>query len=247
MQVLLSALLQSEDLDSTKIDSNSGSEYHIVFERTVSFGDFSRLQGTSDLWVSGDKVSLMDRRQNVILRADLNKRWEIDPSAKTYEEHSLETTKKAESSIKSISDAGWEYIPVYDWIIRDIGEEKDIGGWKCHHYIFDGDADFSSWMYDLWVTHDAEADLCRNLGTYVARALFTEPELLKLYFGHPQLSLCVIIQMKSAKNLPGSPAMGSETKVTKIEKKPAPPGIFEPPQGFRKTHSDDTTGERGQQ
>jgi len=209
---------------------------NIVLQQTRTYMGNTMPPMTQEIWVSDQAVWMSSGRTAVLLRFDLGKRFYLNPSQKRYYEEPLAETAAAESTASErIQEVGWNYVPEYDWTLRDTGEEKVIDGRTCRRLVLDGDADYAEEIREYWLSRDVPIDMDRYYRLLTKREL--RGQLLALYETTPLLRQGFIVESRTTAENPIAPTMVWTAKVTKLEKADPPAGIYEVPADFQKVDS----------
>jgi len=209
---------------------------NIIFRQTRTYMGNTMPPMTQEIWVGDQAVWMSSGRTTVLLRFDLGKRFYLNPSQKRYYEEPLaETAAAGQTASERIQEAGWSYVPEYDWTLRDTGEEKVIDGRTCRRLVLDGDADYAEEIREYWISRDVPVDMDRYYRLLTKREL--RGQLLALYETTPLLRQGFIVESRTTTENPIAPTMVWTGQVTKLEKADPPAGIYEVPADFQKADS----------
>lgn len=209
---------------------------HIVEESTRTYMGRTIPPMTSEIWVGENKMCYKGRSFNYIYRYDLKKRYTLNLRNKKYLEEPLEEPSQPEEKEKArIQTLGFDYSPVYDWIVKKTDEEKIIDGYNCRLFILEGDADYAEEKRELWITQDVPVDLDRYYEFVVKPGL--NEEWIRIYEKNPELKHSVTLESQTITEHPIAPTMTWKSKITKIESVEPPEGLYELPEGFQKVET----------
>ena len=135
-----------------------------------------------------------------------------------------ETAAAGQTASERIQEAGWSYVPEYDWTLRDTGEEKVIDGRTCRRLVLDGDADYAEEIREYWISRDVPVDIDRYYRLLTKREL--RGQLLALYETTPLLRQGFIVESRTTTENPIAPTMVWTGQVTKLEKADPPAGTL---------------------
>lgn len=211
---------------------------HIVEERTRTYMGRTIPPMTSEIWIGENKMCYQGRSFNFIYRYDLKKRYSINLRNKKYLEEPLEkSSQTAEKEKTRIQTLGFDYEPVYDWIVTKTNEEKIIDGHKCRLYVLEGDADYAEEERELWIAQDVPIDLDRYFEFVVKPGL--DEEWIKIYEKNPELKHSVTLESQTLTEPPIAPTMTWKSKITTIESAEPAEGLYELPEGFQKVETEE--------
>lgn len=209
---------------------------HIVEESTRTYMGRTTPPMISEIWIGENKMCYKGRSFNFIYRYDLKKRYTLNLRNKKYLEEPLEESSKPDEKEKvRIQTLGFDYMPVYDWVVTKTDEEKTIDGHVCRLYILEGDADYAEEKRELWIAQDVPVDLGRYYEFAVKSGL--DEEWLKIYEKNPELKHSVTLESQTITEHPIAPTMTWKSKITKIESAEPPEGLYELPEGFQKVET----------
>jgi hypothetical protein len=188
-------------------------------------------QGMS--WMANDKMKEDIGDISTIARLDLNKIYYINNKDKTYSEIDLPVDFE-----KILPAEATQYLQMMQVsaTVTDTGETQKIKEWNCKKYLAEISISMMGMTMPMTIEMWTSKDLGIDLDTY--KKFSKETILLNPMFkgvieefqkieGYPVLT-------KTSMNM-----MGSETKsqeqVLSVEKKDAPPGTYDLPQGYTKT------------
>jgi hypothetical protein len=209
---------------------------HIISQqaRTIMSSPLSPM--TQEMWISDQAVWISLGRTTDLFLFDLGKRFYLNPAQKRYYEEPLAGSPGAAKALpERIQEAGYNYVPDYDWTLRDTGEEKVIDGRSCRRLILDGDADYAEEVREYWVSRDVPIDPGRYYRLLTNRDL--RGQLLAIYERTPLLREGFIIESRTTIGNPSAPTIVNASRVGKVEKADPPRGIYEVPSGFEKAAS----------
>ncbi len=209
---------------------------HIVSQQSRTYMGNTTPPMTQEVWVSDQAVWMSSGRTTALLRFDLGKRFYLNAAQKRFYEDDLAgSVAPAETAPERIQEVGWNYVPAYDWTLRDTGEDKVIDGRTCRRLILDGDADYAEEVREYWVSRDVPIDLGRYYRLLAKREL--RGQLLTIYEATPLLREGFVVESRTTTENPIAPTMVWVNKVTKLEKADPPAGIYEVPSDFEKVNS----------
>jgi hypothetical protein len=182
-----------------------------------------------------DKVCIKSSVVMTILRFDLKKRWTVIIPRKKYLEEDLDTfdsQKPEEKKPPRIQEYGFHYEPSYVWTTNITKETETLDGRTCQKIVAQGDAEYTEEIREMWVTKDVPIDIARYYD------LVTKPNLdaqwLKIYEETPELKNGFVVKTNSTSEPAIAPTIVMVTKLVKVEIAPAPPDIYEVPEGMQK-------------
>ncbi|MDH4197852.1 MAG: hypothetical protein OEW05_10620 [Candidatus Aminicenantes bacterium] len=209
---------------------------HIVSQQSRTYMGNTTPPMTQEMWVGDQAVWMFSGRVTALLRFDLGKRFYLNAAQKRYYEEPLtDSVTPAPTAPERIQEVGWNYVPEYDWTLRDTGEEKVIDGRTCRRLILDGDADYAEEVREVWVSRDVPIDLGRYYRLLTEREL--RGQLLAIYETTPLLREGFILESRTTTENPIAPTIVWTSKVMKLEKADPPVGIYELPSDFKKVDS----------
>ncbi len=209
---------------------------HIVEERTRTYMGRTTPPTKTEMWIGENKRCYKSRFSTLIHRYDLKKRYIINLRNKKYMEEPLEeSSKPAEKEKTRIQTLGFNYQPVFDWIVIKTEKEKIVDGLTCRLYILEGDADYAEEKRERWVAQDVPIDLDRYYKLVVEPDL--DEEWLKIYEKNPELKNSITLESRIITENAIAPTMTWNFKITKIESLEPPEGLYEIPEGFQKVET----------
>ena len=209
---------------------------HVVSQQTRTYMGNTMPPMTQEVWISDQAVWMSSGRTTALLRFDIGKLFYLNPGQKRYFEQALAGSEAAASAApERIQEVGWNYVPDYDWTLRDAGEEKIIDGRTCRRVVLDGDADYAEEVREYWISRDVPIDVGRYFRLLMKREL--RGRLLAIYEATPLLREGFILESRTTTENPIAPTMIWMNKVSKLEKAAPPAGTYEVPSGFQKVNS----------
>ena len=207
---------------------------HVVVVRTRS-GMGIRFPGmTTEIWISDSATYVNEGRFVMVERYDLGKRWRIAPQKKLYFEEPLVSSKKKTVEIDtSIQHKGWEYEPVYEWILTEGQQQDVVNGFRCRLVIADGDAEYSTDSLEIWLTDEVPIDIKR----FNERMVSVYLDWKKVGRAGLALKKSFVIKCLDKQLPPIGSEMVSESLIKTVEKGTPPPNIYAIPEGFEKVGS----------
>jgi hypothetical protein len=184
------------------------------------------------IWVGDEAVHISRGRSVVLLRFDLEKRITLNPERELFLAEPLaEAPSAAPEEPERIQEVGWDYVPDYDWTLRDTGEERVVDGRTRRLVVLEGDADYAEEVRELWVSGDVPVDVDRYFRLVASR----EPTggLPALFERTPILRDGFIVESRTTTENPIAPTIILETRVVKMETAEPPPGIYEVPPDYQ--------------
>lgn len=184
------------------------------------------------IWMTKDKMREDTGLNSTIIRLDLNRIFMIDNSAKTYSE--IELPVDLEKALPPEAKQMLQMMQVTA-TVTDTGETQQIRGWNCKKYL--AEITFSMMgmniptKMEMWTTKDVDIDLD------LYKKFSNETLLLNMI---PKESTAEFQKMEGFPVLTktSQTMMGTETKsqeeVISVEKKDAPAGTYDLPQGLTK-------------
>jgi hypothetical protein len=211
---------------------------HIVEESTRTYMGRTTAPMASEIWIGENKMCYLGRSFNFIYRYDLKKKYTVNIRNKKYLEEPLEeSSRPAEKEKTRIQTLGFDYTPVYDWIVTKTNEEKIIDGHECRLYVMEGDADYSEEKRELWIAQDVPIDLDRYFEFVVKPGL--DVGWIKIYEKNPELKRSVTLESETITENPIAPTMTWKSKITRIESAEPAEGLYELPEGFQKVETEE--------
>ena len=209
---------------------------HIVEERTRTYMGRTTPPSATEMWIGENMRCYKGRSFTLIHRYDLKKRFIINHRNKKYMEEPIkESSEPAEKEKARIQTLGFDYQPVFDWVVSKTDKEKIIDGIPCRLYIFEGDADYAEEKRELWIAQDVSIDLDRYYRLIVEPDL--DEEWSKVYEKNPELKHSIALESQIFTENAIAPTMTWNIKVTKIESAGPPEGLYELPEGFQKVET----------
>jgi len=209
---------------------------HIVEERTRTYMGRTIPPSATEMWIGENKRCYKGRSFTLIHRYDLKKRYIINLRNKKYMEEPLEeSSKPAEKEKTRIQTLGFDYQPVFDWIVTKTDKDKIIDGLTCRLYILEGDADYAEEKRELWIAQDAPIDLERYYKLIVEPDL--DKEWSKVYEKNPELIHSIALESQIITENAIAPTMTWKIKITNIESVEPPEGVYELPDGFQRVET----------
>lgn len=211
---------------------------HILVEGTRSYMGYTYPKKVSEYWITDNKVYVKTSRFISITRYDLKKKWIILPEQKRYFEESREWPaqpgkNKDTQSKPTIHEAGWDYIPHYDWIMEKTDQKQDINGWACQKIIAEGDADYEEKTIEIWASKDAPI----NIERFNNMTQSADEEWENIFQAYPGLKKLFIVKTKHTIVNDIAPTMYYENTITKAESADPPQNIYELTEGLEKVNS----------
>lgn len=208
---------------------------HIVIEGSRTYmGNVMPVR--TEIWIGDEPVWYSSGRLAIIFRYDLGKRISLNPARKLYFEEPLaETASQEPAEPERIQEAGWNYAPVFEWTLRDTGEEKVIDGLTCRLVILEGDADYSEEVREYWISADAPIDIDRYYRLIASREL--RDGLRALYEKTPLLREGLAMESRTTTENPIAPTIVVASRISKLETAEPPPGIYDVPPDFTKVET----------
>ena len=209
------------------------SDWHVILENHWEFRAMIR-KTQQDCWLADGRSHCVQDGRVRLVRKDLGVVWRLNSKDKTYIEEKIEPPK-AEPAKREVDfhTLGFDYEPSYDWQLKETGEPKQILGFPCRGFQADGDADFAEMTVKFWVCTEpalaisgAENDLV--LGEAGPANAILKEALSK----HPG---SFILLIDSVLEPPIGDTNHRIISVLKLENAEAPAGIYEVPEGFKKS------------
>jgi hypothetical protein len=184
-------------------------------------------------WISKDKMSTSEGDVVTIIRFDINKIYQINHSKKTYSEIDLPVDLE-----KTLPPQGKQMLDMMEASVKvaDTGETLKIKEWDCKKYLVEIDVSMMGMTMpmkmNIWTSQDIDInlDLYKKFNSEITEMNpFVKgfAEEFKKIRGYPILTE---FSMKM---------MGTESKyreeVISVEKKDAPAGTYDLPEGYTKT------------
>jgi hypothetical protein len=209
---------------------------HIVSEQSRTYMGNTMPPVTQEVWLSDQAAWMSSGRTTVLLRFDLGKLFYLNPAQKRFYEQALaDSEAAAQAEPERIQEVGWNYVPEYDWTLRDAAGVRLIDGRACRLLVLDGDADYAEEVREYWISRDVPIDVSRYYRLLTKREL--RGQLLAIYEATPILREGLVLESRTTIERPIAPTMVWTSKVTKVEKAGAPAGTYEVPSGFQKVSS----------
>ncbi|MFQ6070051.1 MAG: DUF4412 domain-containing protein [Candidatus Aminicenantales bacterium] len=218
---------------------NLRSDVHISkIKHTASFSlmNNSTEQGNErgETWISRNKFRLdKGKASSLIIRLDLEKLYLINHKLKTYSE--VDLPLKPDKIFPPPALKLLEEMKVSGEVI-DTGEEKKIRKWKCRKYLIkikaslmDIDIELNQ-QYWVWTKIRGKLNLYQK---FQGEVLLLNP-LLKEFMAKIKKIDGYPILIKSSLKMLGA-EIKSVDEVVSVERKKAPQGIYELPEGYKMT------------
>jgi hypothetical protein len=225
LTLLLSPILAKADIFITKTKHS---------DEVVMMGQVQPAKDEQGIsWMANDRMRDDTGDTSTITRFDLNKIYYINNKDKTYSEIDLPVDF---DKIFPAEAKQWIQMMQVTATVKDTGETQKIKDWNCKKYL----AEISVLMMgmtmpmtmEMWTSKDLGIDLS-TYKKFHDETLLLNPmfknimEELQKIDGYPVLT-------KTSMNM-----MGAETKsqeqILSVEKKDAPQGTYDLPQGYTKT------------
>jgi hypothetical protein len=209
---------------------------HVIIEQIRSGMGTRFPPRTTEIWLSETGLAVTSGRMITITRSDLQKRWTLSMQTKRYFEEPLSPPAvQPKNDTIAIQRQGWDYQPVYDWVVSEPQKEELVGEQRCRLILADGDADYSTESVELWVAEKVPIDLVRFHERVASKMM--DSEWQGLLTACPALKTSFIMKSVDKTDFPIAPPMTMESRVTKIEAAASPPKTYELPEGFQRVKS----------
>ena len=141
----------------------SAADDHLTWSMKRTYMGRTYPPQTSEVWIAESKTYVRDGTVVTITRHDLGKRWILNPRTKKYLEEPLAAPPASPNAPPKegkfrIQEYGWDYVPVYEWSVKETGETAVIDGRTCAKIILTGEADFATESRELWIAKDIPID-----------------------------------------------------------------------------------------
>jgi len=184
------------------------------------------------IWLAKDKMREDTGLNSTIVRLDLNRIFMIDNSAKTYSE--IELPVDLEKAFPPEAKQMMQMMQVTA-TVTDTGETQQIKGWNCKKYLAEITVSMMGMnmptKMETWTTKDIDIDLDLYKKLYDVTLLLNP--MIKDYIAEFEKMQGFPVLTKTSMTM-----MGTETKsqeeVISVEKKDAPAGTYDLPQGLTK-------------
>lgn len=213
----------------------AAADVHIVVESKFIYRSMER-KTMLEYWVTDKKSYRKINHRVQITREDLGLTWTIDAKKKTYREKKIETGgKPLPKESVDIHTLEFDYEPVYDWTVKETGETKIINGFACRCFLAVGDSDFSEIRSKYWMCMETKvpgASQFHRLSLKRQERDESGGGLLEVLKKHKN---SFPVFMEDVHEKPIAPTMRFETTLVTLEETTAPPGIYDIPEGFKKS------------
>ncbi len=223
LSVLLSAVLPASPPPAV----------HVVIETERAYmGSVQKVQ--IEHWLGADRSWVSQRGRVIVTRRDLGVRWLLNPARKTYIEEKLAATaSQAAPAGEDIHTARFDYEPVFDWTVTQVGRTT-VAGRQCREYAAQGQADF------------AQTSIRFAIGPHID--IRTDQDVNVLLAGLARLESVSRFLRETARNRGNGSLMSYEetqepaiaptivqrVKISTLEIAAAPAGQFDVPDGYTK-------------
>lgn len=219
-----------------------------TFIKQTTFTDAYEVMGnkkpasydTTETWLGKDmaRMNAADNK-STILRADKNMIYMLDHTAKEYAEMPLDAfgdiTKMADidddKEAAQMAEMMKSMMGSIKVTVTPTEETKKVGEWDCTKYVLEMTMPMGGQQIDMWATEELEidADMYRLLtSSFMSNMpgfqdMMTEMKKIK---GLTVLSTAQVKMMGSEVN--------SSTEIIEFDKKDAPTGAYDIPEGYKK-------------
>lgn len=183
-------------------------------------------------WIAKDKMRNDMGEESIIIRFDINKIYAIDNSEKTYSE--IDLPIDMEKTLSPEAKTMMQMMTVTA-TLTETKETQQIRGWNCKKYLVNISASMMGMnmpiTIEMWNTKDIELDY--NLyNKFFSQVMLLNPMFKDAMAELEKMEGITVLQKFSMT------MMGAEQKfqeeVISVEKKDAPAGTYELPQGYTK-------------
>jgi len=185
-------------------------------------------------WISKDKFREDDgQTRTFIVRFDQNKMYFINHGDKSYSE--IDLPIDLEKVLSAQAKQQMEMMQITAKVV-DTGETLKIKDWNCHKYLIEISISMMGTSMplkqEIWATKDVDIDL--NLYQKFSSELVAANPMMKDMIEEMKKIKGFPIQTKFSMNMMGA-EMKSQEEVISIEKKDAPAGTYNIPEGYTKS------------
>jgi hypothetical protein len=207
---------------------------HVASELRRTYMGRSFPAQTSEAWVSPDRTYLREGGIVIITRLDLQKRWILVPSRKTYLEEPVNSPPPGwkPAAAPRIQEYGFDYEPVYEWSVDEASEQTAVNGIPCRKIVVRGEAEYAEEVREMWVATEVPIDA----KAYYERVVkpFLDESWLRIFQSRADLRKGIVVKSRITSEPAIAPPSVTEIIVTKMERAQPPGGTYEIPEGFRR-------------
>jgi hypothetical protein len=219
---------------SVWVPTAAAADLHAVIDYRWTYMDSERVYQV-DYWFGVDREYVKRRETITLVRRDLDLVWRIDGRDGSYTEEKLtKKNKRQRQEPNDIHTRGFDYIPRFDWIVEETGQEKMIGKFMCRGFVIDGDADFSEVTVELWVAMEAEVPQLERLNETMLGFLKDSGEQEEVTAILLRWESSLLIGFTEVWKPPIAPTSRRDVTLVTVETKTAPAGLYDLPEGLCK-------------
>ncbi|MBP7864735.1 MAG: DUF4412 domain-containing protein [Acidobacteria bacterium] len=178
------------------------------------------------IYMETGKMAMQGEGNDVIVRLDLKKMYIVDRAAKTYQVADLPLQFPPEF-------AQMMSMMTFDVDVKKTGETRQVSGYNCEKVVLtlSGGMVNMKMTMTMWCTKDIKIPF----GDYFemsATMMSSNPSMKQMMDKMKSIDAGFPVESEMAMEVMGS-AMRGTTKLLKVENKPIPAAVFDPPAGFK--------------
>ncbi|HDP24700.1 MAG TPA: DUF4412 domain-containing protein [Deltaproteobacteria bacterium] len=201
-----------------------------------------------ETWIAKDMIRNDEGNQTIILRLDKKQLYFIDHANKTYSQGPMELDKMATQAIDEDEDMdaeekeqakqfmqGMMGAMKMSISVKETGEKKKIGSWKCTKYLQTTEVFGTTSTADVWATNDIQTDyeLLNRMNASSMMMISGMRESMDEFIREMNKIKGVIVYTVSTSSAMNT-QMKSTQELVEYSDKKAPAGFFDPPKGYKK-------------
>jgi hypothetical protein len=212
-------------------------DLHVVVEseRTT----MAAVRRTSiEYWLSSNKTWLRAGDRTTIVRNDLGVQWRLHRPSRSYSEDRVlpytagGRTVPPGSAPVNLHTEGFSYEPDFRWTVEETDERDFIAGRPCSLIVAVGRADFAETVLRIWLGPWIEDPTDPNVNTMIANRGLSNSAITFLARTAAIGRRGALMAVEEAYEPAILAAVNVRTRVLTLEKAPAPPDIYDLPDGF---------------
>jgi hypothetical protein len=209
----------------TYVKTNTHSDPMTAMGRAVPARDSS-----SEMWLSGSRMAMVSRESSFIVDLDAQKAYLVNHRTKSYVESGLpfELGKLLPPEMAQMAT-----MMQVTATVTPTTETKRFGQWECTGYDAVVTAMGMPMNLRIWASTQVPFDVARFQSTFMPALLQSQMQLTKSALAEFAKIKGYQIATETTANMMGV-QIHSTTEVVEISQKPAPAGIFAPPDGYTK-------------
>jgi len=193
-----------------------------------------------ETWISEKAFCIRNIAMIIIYRADLNKIWRIVPLKNKYYEEEINAFEKKDSEAKgetSIHKIGYNYQPVFDWVVKDTSAAERINNIDCRRVTVQGEADFAQKSIEIWFAKNMKFTINDVYKKMLSYLFIKDDDMKKVFNIYKEAFNCLPMKIIETTDNAISPKIIYETEIKKIETADPPAGVYELPKEAVKVNS----------